>query len=105
MKAVLTIFLHLILSALQLQRSYTAYFIKKWVISSFDSCPVCLTTNVNFDYWFYVISRQLTTFNDSNTNLEKKKSNTYINSFSILSMILMTTIPYYTTKNTSQHLK
>lgn len=98
MKAVLTISLHLIASTLQLECCYTTYFIKKWVISSFDSCPVCLTTNMNFDYWLYVISRQLTTFNDSNANLKKKKSNICTNSFSVLSVILITTIPYYTTK-------
>lgn len=97
MKAVLPISLHLIASTLQLECCYTTYFIKKWVISSFDSCPVCLTTNMNFDYWLYVISRQLTTFNDSNANL-KKKSNICTNSFSVLSVILITTIPYYTTK-------
>lgn len=71
MKTVVTIFLHLIASTFH-SGSYTTHFIKIWVVSSFDSCSVCLTTNMNFDYWFYVISRQLTTFNDSNTNLKKK---------------------------------
>lgn len=71
MKAVITIFLHVIASTFQLQCSYATYFIKIWVVPSFDSCSVCLTTNMNFDYWFYVISRQLTTFNDSDTNLKK----------------------------------
>lgn len=78
MKAVLTTSRCLIASTLQLECSYTTYFIKKWVISPFDSCPVCLTTNMNFDDWFYVISRQLTTFNNSNTNLKKKKTQTFV---------------------------
>lgn len=104
MKAVITIFLHVIASTFQLQCSYATYFIKIWVVPSFDSCSVCLTTNMNFDYWFYVISRQLPTFNDSNTNLKKKyNSNICINTFPILSINLVTTISC--TKKVSQCLK
>jgi len=74
MKAVITTFLHLIASTFQLQCTEATHFIKIWVVSSFDSCSVRLTANMNFDYRFYVISRQLTTFNDSNTNLGGKKT-------------------------------
>lgn len=46
-----------------------SYLIKKWIVSPPDPCPVGLSTNTHFDYWFDVIPGQLPTLDDSYANL------------------------------------
>lgn len=49
---------------------WTHYLVKEGVISSSDSSPVGLSTNIHLHHWFDVVARQLSTLDNSNANLD-----------------------------------
>lgn len=49
---------------------WTHYLIEERVISSSDSSPVGLSTNMHLHHWFDVVARQLSTLDNPNANLD-----------------------------------
>lgn len=51
------------------QRLSVSCLIEERVVSSPDSGPVGLSANIHFHHWLYVVAWQLTTLDNTNSNL------------------------------------